>query len=242
MEIKGVLFDKDGTLLEFNQTWRPIALAVIGRLISVYNLGSNIAPLLYNSIGLLKDSIEPSGSLASGTNRDVALDLLKCLPANINQEEFIETSTKIFNETAASLPLYPVPQMLETLNTLKTKGLKIGMSTADSLVNAQEFVTQTASSHLFDYLGADDGYINPKPAPDYMEVFCRKFGLKPEEVAVVGDTQTDLDFAKNSSASLFIGVLTGTSTRKQLEPDSDLILDSIQDLIKADGSLIWEEI
>lgn len=241
MEIKGILFDKDGTLLEFDRTWRPIANQVVEEVAKYYNFKDKIA--LRESIGLFENRIEPAGSLSAGTNKDVALDMFEVLRKEnitLSDEEHIRWSTQVFNKVAASLPFYPVEGVLETIKQFKKAGYFIGLSTADSVENAKLFLEKTGLDIYFDYIGADDGIINPKPAPDYMENFCKQYTLKPSEVAVVGDTMTDMNFGINSGAGLIVGVLSGTGTRSLLGDSADIVIDSVKDLIVDDKS-IWED-
>lgn len=62
-------------------------------------------------------------------------------------------------------------------------------------------------------------------------MFCEKFNLESCEVAVVGDTPTDLHLAKNGGDCYAIGVLSGTGDRPTLEPLADLVLDSVGEFI-----------
>jgi HAD superfamily hydrolase (TIGR01549 family) len=241
MEIKGILFDKDGTLLEFDSTWRPIANQVVEEVAKNYNFNDKVA--LAESIGLYEKSIDPNGSLSSGTNKDVALDMLSVLQSNnvdCKDAEHIKWSTQIFNKVAASLPFYPVDGVIETIKTLKEKGYYIGLSTADSVENAKLFLEKTGLNLYFDYIGADDGIINPKPAPDYMDNFCKQYNLKPSEVVVVGDTMADMNFGINSGAGLIVGVLSGTGTISLLGDSANIIIKSVKDLIIGNKT-IWED-
>ena len=52
-----------------------------------------------------------------------------------------------------------------------------------------------------DYVGADDGVLRPKPEADMFLEFQKKFGLKPREIAVVGDTYNDIRFGKRKRGS-----------------------------------------
>ncbi len=242
MEIKGILFDKDGTLLEFNRTWRPIANQVIDEVASFYNFKDKRA--LGESIGLFEQTIDPNGSLSAGTNKDVALDMLAVLKANnidCKEDEHIKWSTQVFNHVAASLPFYPIDGVVETIKKLKNLGYYIGLSTADSVENAKLFLLKTGLDVYFDYIGADDGIINPKPAPDYMKNFCKEYTLTPSEVVVVGDTMADMNFGINSGAGLIVGVLSGTGTRALLSDSANIIINSVKDLI-VDDKTIWEVI
>ncbi len=241
MKIKGILFDKDGTLLEFDRTWRPIANQVVEEVAKYYNFQDKIA--LKESIGLFENRIDPAGSLSAGTNKDVALDMFEVLKKEdiiITDQDHIRWSTQVFNKVAASLPFYPVDGVLETIKQFKKSGYIIGLSTADSVENANLFLEKTGLDLYFDYIGADDGIISPKPAPDYMVNFCNHYALKPSEVAVVGDTMADMNFGINSGAGLIVGVLSGTGTRSLLGDSANIVIDSVKDLIIANKP-IWED-
>ena len=198
---------------------------------------------LAEAIGLFPNRIDPNGSLSAGTNRDVAMDMLSVLRTggiDCTEEEHIHWSTELFNRVAASLPFFPVSGVEETISRLKEKGLFIGLSTADTVENAELFLKKTGILQNFDYIGADDGIVNPKPATDYMEIFCERFKLKPEEVAVIGDTMADMNFGINSGSGLIIGVLSGTGTTSLLKGKANIIIDSIANLFRGD-KLIWED-
>ena len=51
----------------------------------------------------------------------------------------------------------------------------------------------------------------------------------PENILVVGDTINDMNFAHNGG-SIAVGVLSGVSSRKQLAPAADYILNSVADV------------
>lgn len=241
MDIKGILFDKDGTLLEFFKTWIPVAREVIDLLIDRYQLPPSYRNKMAESIGLFADdTIDPDGSLSAGTNRDVADDIIKAAP-ELAATDYATEYANIFTRVAKKRTLYPVDDMLPTLKVLKKKGLKMGISTADNIESAENFLKVTGARKYFDFIGADDGIMEPKPAPTYMRIFCERFSLSPEEVAVIGDTLTDMQFGKNAGAGLIIGVLTGTGTREELSPASHMVLPSIADVIDSHGKLVWSD-
>ena len=47
---------------------------------------------------------------------------------------------------------------------------------------------------------------------------------------VVGDNRHDIEMGRNAKVGLCVGVLTGTSTRNDLESIADIILDDISTL------------
>ena len=83
---------------------------------------------------------------------------------------------------------------------------------------------------MFDAAYGYDAVANPKPAPDSLYAFSDLTGLKPSEIAMVGDNRHDLEMARAGGAGLAVGVLSGTGTRESLAPMADVILDSVADL------------
>ncbi len=57
--------------------------------------------------------------------------------------------------------------------------------------------------------------------------FCQQMGLDAKSVVVVGDNLHDIEMGRNAGAGLCIGVLTGTSTRQDLAPHADHVLEDI---------------
>ena len=78
------------------------------------------------------------------------------------------------------------------------------------LCRLQKLSETAGGTGKFDYVGADDGVLRPKPEADMFLEFQKKFGLKPQEIAVVGDTYNDIRFARENGG-VAIGVLSGVS-------------------------------
>lgn len=83
---------------------------------------------------------------------------------------------------------------------------------------------------MFEAAYGYDAVANPKPAPDAIYAFCDLTGLRPSELAMVGDNRHDLEMARAGGAGLAVGVLSGTGTRDTLLPLADVVLNSIADL------------
>lgn len=62
-------------------------------------------------------------------------------------------------------------------------------------------------------------------------MFKEKFSLTEEDVLMVGDTLTDVTFARNSNIKV-VGVLSGASRKEDLEGKADYILESMKDISK----------
>jgi len=112
---------------------------------------------------------------------------------------------------------------------LNSKDIKMGLATADSYQSAMHMIDKLNLHDSFDFIGSNDGEMKLKPHKDVCERFCSMFGLKPEEVAIIGDSYYDMLFAKNSGA-IGIGVLSGVSCKINLKDIGDVIIPSVNSL------------
>ena len=124
----------------------------------------------------------------------------------------------------------PLPGSREALATLHGSGLRLGLATNDSTGGAEKTLLALGVAQMFEAAYGYDAVANPKPAPDTIYAFSDLTGLKPSEIAMVGDNRHDLEMARAGGAGLAIGVLSGTGTRESLAPMADVILDSVADL------------
>lgn len=84
MRIKGILFDKDGTLIDFFSLWLYAARRVIPEFIRGNDLEekqntTELENVLYESIGIFSDQIDPNGALAYKSYREIAQDMERAL-------------------------------------------------------------------------------------------------------------------------------------------------------------------
>lgn len=231
MDIKGVLFDKDGTLLEFHQMWLTVSQRVVGVLLERYPAHAITgAESLLVAIGVYGDRIDNRGLLASNPVEDTALIWFEMLMPDCSMTAFIDEVKALFNQTVMENPglIKVLPGIEAVLITLKQHGFKLGIATADSKAATLYSLEQTGLLEFFDFIGYSDGDIEPKPAPDLMEAFCRKCGLMARQVVMFGDTVSDMVFGQNAGATS-VGVLTGTATEAELAPHALMVLASVAD-------------
>jgi len=225
--IKGILFDKDGTLVDFDATWSAVAdfmaMEAAGgdrpaadRLLAVAGYDSEARRFKADSI------------FAAGTNRDVVELWFPDLPRQ-HQGETLARFNEItaFEGARMAVPLPGVPAALAALHG---RDYRLGVATNDSTAGCEKTLLALGIAQLFDAAYGYDAVANPKPAPDTVVSFCDLTGLKPAEIAMVGDNRHDLDMARAGGCGLAVGVLSGTGTRASLAPVADVVLDSVADL------------
>ncbi|NGP44529.1 HAD family hydrolase [Bacillaceae bacterium SIJ1] len=241
MGIKGILFDKDGTLLQFGTVWIKVMNEVIDDILDVIGETGNKAlkNRLCLAIGLNDDKVDEKGLLASGTTVDMAQAFQAILPENI---PFLEQwmADKIYVKTQESIDcVKPVCDLSALFSALKQKGMIIGIATADDFDTTVLCLKHLGVQNDIQFLGTSDLF-EKKPSSQIVDKFCEQFGLENEEIAFVGDTLVDLQTAKNGEVGHGIGVLSGVGSERELQSLADFVIPNIEYLINGDDKFIWE--
>jgi phosphoglycolate phosphatase len=227
VKIRGILFDKDGTILDYARTWVPI-----NREAALHAASGDeaLAAELLRAHGQDPDTGAVVGGslLAAGSIAEIAdafaAHLGERTPANLTPD-----LDRVFTEGGAKHAVL-IPGVERTLATLKRRGLRIGVATNDSIGGLKASLQRTGILDLFEFAAGFDSGHGTKPDPGMALAFCKAVGLEPCEIAVVGDAAHDLAMGRAAQAGLTVGVLSGTGTAGQLQPLADLMIDSINDL------------
>ena len=225
-QIRGVLLDKDGTLIDCDATWAPV----------IHDVCRELSPPgdpadLIEAAGLDKETgrLRPGSVWAAGATTE----LVTLWWPDADGDRILELAGEIDAIAARLGPLTAVPllDLDRFLSELERRDLVFGIATNDSSVSLRAFLDRHGLIERVPYLYGYDSVANPKPCPDMVLAFCKAAGLSPEEVAVVGDNIHDLEMARSAGAGAAIGVLTGNSDRAHLAPHADAILDGVGDLL-----------
>ena len=227
-KIRGVLFDKDGTLADFAATWPPAYRAAASEL--AQSAGDPALAERLLRIGGYDESgaLDPASPLASGTT-DELLARWAARPELAAVRDIVERVDRVFMSFAPHAPA-AVENLATVLGKLRSRGFALGVATNDGAAAAAEWLANAGIDHLIDFVaGADSGH-GGKPGPGMVRAFCAATGLKAAEVAVVGDAVNDLAMARAAGAGLAIGVLTGVTGRETLKPLADIVLASVAEI------------
>lgn len=227
MAIKGILFDKDGTLVDFEKTWYAVAIAMA---LKAAEGDRKRAELLMSAAGydFQRKCFKPDSIFAAGTNADI-VELWHPKLVGAEREEKIAEFDTITAVQGAEQAV-PLPGAREAVAALHASGYRIGLATNDSTSGAEKTLLALGIAQLFDAAYGYDAVANPKPAPDPVYAFCDFTGLKPSEIAIVGDNRHDLAMGRAAGVGLAIGVLSGTGTREALTPLAHVVLGSVVEL------------
>ena len=228
MKYRGIIFDKDGTLLDFNRTWLPIYRYAAKEFAAG---DADLEDLLLTQHGYQpgRNRFIGGSLLAAGNNRQIA----NAWAQQIDKPDQVESIScrlhEIFNHQG-SIHATPVKDLANTLKQLRQSGRKLGVATADSHQGIINTLQSFDVLHEFDYLAGYDSGHGVKPEAGMVLAFCEQLALDVATVVVVGDNRHDIEMGRNANAGLCIGVLTGTSTRDDLESIADIVLEDISEL------------
>jgi len=224
--IKGILFDKDGTLLDFHATWIP-AYRRAAKMASELGDRPELADHLLTVGGYVHATgrCKPGMVLASGTNLDIAhLWAKEC--GLEDPLKLVARLEEVFARDVAARAV-PVGDLAALFGRLTERGLHLGIATMDSEALAEATVSLLALGEFLSFVCGYDSGFGVKPGPGMVEEFCHRLDLQPAEVLVVGDTLHDVQMGRAAGAGLVVGVLSGTGTRDLFESRCDHVLDNV---------------
>jgi phosphoglycolate phosphatase len=223
--IQGVLFDKDGTLADSQAFLRHLGQRR-SRLIDAQVPGVQ-EPLLM-AFGLDGDQLNPAGLLALGTRyeneiaaaayvAETGRDWVTSL--SLVRSSFAEAD-KVFQRKADNTPLFEGAR--EVLQSLVAAGIKVGIVSADTTANVEDFVARYELEACIQVaLGIDRG--PGKPDPTIFQQACVALGVAPERVLAIGDSVADIEMAKAANAAGCVAVTWGWTQPPQLAQADALI-------------------
>jgi phosphoglycolate phosphatase len=226
--IKGLLIDKDGTILDYARTWVPI-----NRDVALFAAAGNaeLAARLLRAGGQDPDTnqVLPGTPFAAAGIDGIAECLIAALDGRQPPADFIRQIDRIFQEGGARHSVL-IDGARDAIVALKQRGFALGLATNDSIGGMQASLARHEMMHHFDFtVGCDSGH-GSKPAPGMVLAFAEALSLDAAEIAVIGDSTHDLEMAKNAGAGLAIAVLSGTGHHADLAAHADVIVGSLIDV------------
>ncbi|MDE6534808.1 MAG: HAD-IA family hydrolase [Muribaculaceae bacterium] len=212
MEIRNLIFDFDGTLVDtagliiatMQQTIRELGLpqrseaecrAMIG-----YRL-HDIPPILWPGIPDIADA-------------------------------FAETYHRVFDTLKVSFKVQMYPEVFETLSLFYKQGINMAIATSRNLKSLKQFNEDFGIDSYFKILIGGQEVVNGKPDPEPVNRILDSMGWNPEETLVVGDMNVDILMGSRAGTKT-CGVTYGNGTIKELEEaGADYIINSFGDLQK----------
>lgn len=223
--IRAILFDKDGTLLQFTEGWVDSIVGFLENKI----LDDNKKSEVFREIGIREDGgVEENSILSSETAMDLAIIFSKYLDEDLDEIyreiddhllNYLKENNKFIRETCDLRSLF---------EALKDRGILIGIFTSDNYRQAKYSMDYLGLDSFIDFYAAADIY-KKKPNKESLEVFKKKYSLEDQEIIIVGDSRVDMVFGEDT---VKVGVLCGTGSREMLAKYTDNIVDDPSQVLK----------
>jgi phosphoglycolate phosphatase len=127
----------------------------------------------------------------------------------------------------------PLPGAAETIRALRDGGVRVCLATGFSPATRDAIIEALGWAYQIDLALSPADAGRGRPAPDMpLTALLRLHGDAVSDLAVAGDTPSDIESGLRAGAGVVAGVLTGTGTRADFEKaDAPLILATIADLL-----------
>lgn len=229
-----VIFDKDGTLIDFHAMWSGWAEELADRLEGA--TGQPLREPLFAMLGYdpVGRRTVPGGALSAtpmARLREATGVLLQGL--GMRESVVLAALDAAWHGPDPVATAHPLADLHGLFGALHRTGRRVAVVTSD---DREPTVRTIAALGLADEVDAvvcaDDG-VPTKPAPDAVHLVCAGLGMDPGRAAVVGDSPADLAMGRRAGAGLVIAVRTGVGTTAELA-DADIIVESVEALRPVD--------
>ena len=218
--ICGLLFDKDGTLFNFQASWGAFCANLIEELAAGEPV---LMDKLSASIGydLRTSRFSKDSPIIAGTNFEIAAVLARHLP-----DMTIAAIIARLNALGAGSRMVEAVPLIPLFDDFRNRGLFLGLATNDGEMPARAHLEQAGLTDHFHFVSGFDSGHGGKPEPGMLLAFAAACRLRPDEVAMVGDSLHDL-VAGRAAGMATVGVLTGIADAQDLAAMADVVLPDI---------------
>jgi phosphoglycolate phosphatase len=224
-EIRAILFDKDGTLIDYASTWTPL-----NREAALFAAAGDpeLARLLLVAGGADPDTgvVRADTLFAAGATPEIAAAWIAA-GSPYDLDLLVPEMDRIFQGATSTAIVPTVADPAGLFRRLRARGLTLGVASSDGEVAIHKTLAMFGLDELVDFVAGYDSGHGHKPNPGMVYGFCDATGLAPGVVAMVGDNRHDMAMGRAAGVGLCVGVLTGTGTRETLAGLADLCLADI---------------
>lgn len=218
MEIDAILFDKDGTLLQFLPlwgTWAGIMTSLMAESIQALGKGADIAPESLLGVELDEQkrvvAYDLGGPLSIASIPEIEGALAwqlytRGVPWNQALQRVREIRAAADEEVERKRPTMPLPGLLPFLSRCMEAGLPLAVVTADQTAEAVKHLQWLGVADCFKAVMGRDRVINGKPSPEIVYKACELLGVLPARTVLIGDTAGDMQTGRLAGVGLTIGI------------------------------------
>ena len=202
---KIVILDFDGTLADT----RPVIVNTFRRTLAAMHLPPHSEAEIAATIGLPLVEAFPVLEPMDGARAAACAECYR----------------RIFEEVNAELGVQLFPHVAQTLRLLHANGLTLTLATSRGHESAADYMSRFGLDDIVTFIVAAEDVQHAKPHAEPVDKTLARFGFRPDEAVVVGDTNFDILMGRNAGA-MTVGVTYGNGSRESLaEAGADALID-----------------
>jgi phosphoglycolate phosphatase len=236
-DISCVVFDKDGTLIDFNLTFAKRTADWIQAMASRVNNNDGLAAEISRTIGYdwSNKQVLSDGPIAVTTAQKlIALAggvlYKQGLPWHEAEKIVVETILPTLGADFQEGEIVPLGDVTGTFQKLKQAGILIAIATGDDRKPTHETLAALAITGHVDAIVCGDDPLPEKPDPAVLQGIARELGIDPRQMLMVGDTVNDMLAGRNAGVAGCIGITGSTGDPAQLAKHADVLLETIDQI------------
>ncbi len=217
--IEAVLFDKDGTLIDFHGTWD--AAVARGLREAAPDDASLAAAADVLAFDLESDTISAHSPLIAESN-DVIFALVEPI---LDVERLFRVAFEATMETVAAAQGLP-----DGLHALRDRKVRLAIATNDYEAVVDTQLAALGWAELFDErVGSDSGF-GAKPEPGMIHGVLDRLAVDPSRAIMVGDTGHDIEAGSRAGVTTVL-VTNGSAPSGDVALMADLVVTHLGELI-----------
>ena len=233
-----VIFDKDGTLIDFHLLWHTWFARLLYELERLTPFTDELHHAIAGTLGyqVADDTWQPEGPLTLAPISEIRLLIAGQLYRyqHLTWNQAVTLVNNVEATVRTNLPfedlVRPVGDVRGLLQRMRASGLLLAVATSDVRQITEISLRAARINDLLDaVICADDG-IPVKPAPDAVEEICRQLNIAPAQAIMIGDSVDDITMAHSAGLMAAVGISSGASPASSLAPYADVVIGDIQDI------------
>jgi len=232
-----VVFDKDGTLIDFHAVWGPRLVRGGKALAAKTGLGDDFVNHLYRASGYDADAGRTlgQGPLATAPLHQFSVIVASVLfQHGLTWDQALALSKDHMGSAMTATPtaqeIIPRGAIGESLKRLVDAQIPAVIATTDNRLATEIMMHELRLEPLFAEVrcGDDNGPVKPDIA--VLNGIAYSQQLDVSELVMVGDTVSDLTMARRAGAALCVGITGGAGSSEELQPHADVLIGDISEI------------
>lgn len=222
VDIDGIVFDKDGTLIDLNATWAPVTRRAIDAMVdeavgaaagvdeaSGVEAGA-LRAHLWTALGVDDEGLLVPNGVAAVEPVSVMADVAVAVLDQFGSSAPIAVERLRHGQVdVGALEIVPLGPVRSTLERLAAAGLSLAVATSDQRDITVATLDRLGWSDLLPHLACGDDAIGAKPDPVVVTSLAEAMGTTADRLMMVGDSVGDIRTGSAAGCAATVGIIAG---------------------------------